>query len=178
YSFIRLFVYSFILVNFLTSCQKDPLELHQKPISSEVINTDVSLKSESYLVVNSESAYETLLNNPSLQSELIEKLDKKSSFISMNDFYKSADLRNKHLQKNKQNDSQYPPELPIENDFLASIVNPDGIIQIGKHIFKIIPFAQRVLVLPSPFSQDYNDLLINNTKNERIMVFSTSESVL
>lgn len=69
-------------------------------------------------------------------------------------------------------------DVLMEDDYLASLMNEDGIIQIGKYLFKIDVNQELVFALNEANKAAYADLVATNTKNEDIMIFSTNDEVL
>jgi hypothetical protein len=70
-----------------------------------------------------------------------------------------------------------PSALIDDNDF-RSILNPDLVVQIGDHIFKINPASKKVYALPADQESEYADLLAERTSNPNIRQFSTDDAVL
>lgn len=64
------------------------------------------------------------------------------------------------------------------NDFLSTILNEDGIVEIGENIFLVDTAEQVVLVLPSVYQDQVDDLVNRNLANTNITLFSTSDDVL
>lgn len=66
----------------------------------------------------------------------------------------------------------------IRDEYFAAILNPDMVVQIGDHIFRVDPAAERVHALPVKYADEYRDLLTGNARNPHIRSFSTGDDVL
>ena len=66
----------------------------------------------------------------------------------------------------------------IADDYFASLLNSDLVIQVDKYIFRINPSTQKIYVLQTKYENEYKDLLNENTRNPHIKVFSTEDDVL
>lgn len=66
----------------------------------------------------------------------------------------------------------------LEDEYLASLMNEDGILQIGKYLFKIDINQALVFALAEENKSSYQDLVAANGGNEDIMIFSTTDEVL
>lgn len=69
---------------------------------------------------------------------------------------------------------------PEMDPFLGQVLNKDGVVQIGDHLFRIDLERDEVFVLPieRKATSDYADLLKGNTLNENISAYSTGDDVL
>lgn len=74
----------------------------------------------------------------------------------------------------------YPGQvaLLIQDEYFASILNSNLVVQIGDSIIRVSPSKERVYVLPAANEKDYRDLILGNARNKKIRVFSTNEDVL
>lgn len=65
------------------------------------------------------------------------------------------------------------------DNVLGQLLNKDGVIQIGSHIFKIDLSTEQVFVISTDNKKtDYEDLINGNTSNKKISVYSVDEDVL
>jgi hypothetical protein len=70
-------------------------------------------------------------------------------------------------------------EKEVMDAFLGTLLNKDGVIQIGKFIYKIDIVKNQVFVLSESYkNSSYIDLVVGNTFNKHIAVFSTADDVL
>lgn len=67
---------------------------------------------------------------------------------------------------------------PVEDDYLASILNKDQIVQIGDYLYRVNIADEKVFVLPAENIEQYSDLKGENTKNKNIAVYSTGDDVI
>lgn len=68
--------------------------------------------------------------------------------------------------------------LLIQDEYFASILNSNLVVQIGDSIIRVNPSKERVYVLPAAREKEYGDLIAGNARNKHIRVFSTSDDVL
>jgi len=66
----------------------------------------------------------------------------------------------------------------IDDYYLKSILNQDNIIQIGKYLYRVNKTSESVFVLHHQYSDQYADLVNENTDNINIKVYSTEEDVI
>jgi hypothetical protein len=66
----------------------------------------------------------------------------------------------------------------VKDEYFASLLNSDLIVQIGDHIFRVNPSTESVYALPAGDEKDYADLVAENTRNTRIQKFSTGDNIL
>jgi hypothetical protein len=66
----------------------------------------------------------------------------------------------------------------IRDEYFASILNPDLVVQIGDHIFRVNPSTEHVYALPAANEKEYGDLIAENTGNSHVQRFSTGDNVL
>jgi hypothetical protein len=66
----------------------------------------------------------------------------------------------------------------IRDEYFASILNADLIVQIGDHIFRVNPSKERVYALSAANEKEYSDLIAENVRNSNIRTFSTNDDVL
>lgn len=69
--------------------------------------------------------------------------------------------------------------LEMDN-FLGQLLNKDGVVQIGNHIYKVDLERDQVFVLGAEHkaTADYNDLLKGNTENKNVQAYSAGDDVL
>jgi len=66
----------------------------------------------------------------------------------------------------------------VQDEYFASILNPDLVVQIGEHIFRVNPTTERVYALPVANEEEFADLIAENTLNSHLQSFSTEDNVL
>lgn len=65
------------------------------------------------------------------------------------------------------------------DNFLGKLLNPDGVIQIEDHIYKVDLPNEKVYVIEIKNKEtDYNDLVAGNSSNKNVSVYSTDDDVL
>lgn len=62
--------------------------------------------------------------------------------------------------------------------FLAQIINSDGVVQIGKYVYKVDLSNGVVAVINSTHLSEYTDLVALNTANKNIRHFTTNDDVI
>jgi hypothetical protein len=130
-----------------------------------------------HLKFNDLSYYEKVVEDQdlNLKEQLNEQISGTQNFISLRRFYEDKNARQQYLSKSGR---QYAKENPVEDDFLASILNPDGVVQIGEWIFKVNLEKEVVLALNQKHAALYQDLVEENIDREQIYVYNTHDDVL
>lgn len=139
-----------VCVVLTTSCKKEELST----IEQQTFIPSISL-GDNYIVFNTIEDYEETVGNISETGEIPELLTNISNSL------KSGEVE----------------DLDIEDEFLASILNSDGIVQIGEWLFKVNLQNKTVLALNSSNIELYNELC-SNTENDLIYSYSTDDDVL
>lgn len=172
----RFFTLFFIIFIFFSCKKQDSVnpEANQSQSTSSVIAENV-LSQNNRLVFHSLEDYELYVSDSSKKSQLIAATNSTDSYISISRYASDANLR-----KAASSRFQSSPEIvdSLYPEFLTSILNPDGIVQIEDYIIKVDMSKERVLVLHATDSSYYEDLVNNNLTNEKIRQFSTDEDVL
>lgn len=120
----------------------------------------------------------------SYQNMVEDKTDvERSAFISFLQSKKDYNSLRKSYSKAKQTSSgralgAKETEIAESNDFLASILNEDGLIAIGEYYFKINLNSERVFVLSVKNESELEDLKQEAVANQNILIFSTDDDVL
>lgn len=107
------------------------------------------------------------------KTQLVNFLDKKADYISLRKAYFGL-----KRPANGRALSAQETEVIESNEFLSSLLNEDGLIEIGDHYFKVNLSSERVYVLSNQFESEIADLKEENTDNKNILVFSTNDDVL
>ena len=140
--------------------------------ASQLLVNDVSLE-KGYLKFASVEAFENFLGeeNDERKSELLTRV-KDANFTSWREnFLEHED----ELAPNGRTEAE---DILVEDEYISSLMNEDGILQIGKYLFKINVAQELVLALDEADQKHYDDLVAENTNDEKIMVFSTNDDVL
>ncbi len=119
---------------------------------------------------NRRSFEEEISSSPSNNNSVARVAKKHEGFVSMWDYYKNKKAYN--TRGRIRSDT-----LPVLDDYLATILSPEGLIQIGKWIFKINLPEEKCYVLEESNIESYSDLINENVSNH-VRVFPTSETVL
>ncbi|WP_299761903.1 hypothetical protein [uncultured Pontibacter sp.] len=82
------------------------------------------------------------------------------------------------LQKQVESSQEVDEASLFEDDFFASMVSPQGIIQIGEWVFKIDLRREKVYALPASETSLVANLKQAQPSHDKIRVFSTSDDVL
>ena len=112
--------------------------------------------------------YERVVDNPKteLKNEFIKTINTLTNFNSYSKQLPSSGDRSTRDARS------------IKDEYFASILNPDLVVQIGGYIFKVNPASEKVYALPVDDEAQYKDLISENTANTKIRVFSTNDDVL
>jgi hypothetical protein len=167
--FHRSFLAVIVAMLFFTSCRKD------ENVTIPVKKADVST-ANARLVFKDRSTFESystsLGNIPkdmSVQTYL-RNAESKLNFSSMRAVDQDAliNVPNARIMK----------EAGIEDDYLASMLNPKGIVQIGEWIIKVDVPNKKVYALNEKDENLINDLEKDIPSHEKIRLFSTDDEVL
>jgi hypothetical protein len=154
YSIILFFIFAATLF----SCQNEDV-LIQDPLQSQVKPKYNVTVVDNMLFFKSRDDYEKTINYlAQLGDENFVNWEKEISFNSLRANYKENELE----------------EMGIEDNMLATLLNPKSQIRIGENIFKIDMKNEKVFVIPfSDYSKFYD---FGTKKNQR--TFSTEDDVL
>lgn len=136
------------LTIFLLSCSKKEADLQT---STENIPDRI--------IFESIDEYDELVQNPDETGEALQKIAISSSDPSDT------------IETLGDSDTLYP-------EFLQQILNKDRIVQIGNWLIKVDLLNERVLVLETEYSENYQKLVDNDLSFEHIQIFSTEDDVL
>lgn len=153
-----LFILGFIGAG-LIGCQKDSIQKD----NNSVYNTEAGMSTDGkMLIFKSIQDYENAIENKA-DLNYQQLLDNANS-LNFNNYLSShsnSDVENKM------------------DDFFGQLLNEDGAIQIGNHIFKIDLNSEKVYSLNiNNRNSSYKDLLKGNSSNKDISVFSTGDDVI
>lgn len=162
-----------VLILALNACRQD--ETPQPNEGLSLLSSEASV-TRGILTFSSADFYTTLIESgdDERKSTLVAELNQIDSYNSLKD-------RLNKMEKSVSNGralTSLEVEVIEDNDFLATILNEDGMIAIGEHYFKINFTDEIVYVLPVSFQDQLEDLRNENLSNGNIMVFSTSDDVL
>ena len=91
----------------------------------------------------------------------------------------SADFRSMLLEWGSASSGRKKNEpMPVENETLASMLNADGVVQIGKWIIKVNPKDSLVTLIDEKHLSNQYKNLLSDTKSSEIYRFSTNDDVL
>lgn len=101
-------------------------------------------------------------------------MDKDKHYVSLR---KSVHLQEKSSVNSRKLSAQ---ELQVveTNEFLASLLNENGLITIGEYTFKVNLGSEKVYALNNEFIHQLEDLKNENVENNNILEFSTDDDVL
>lgn len=158
----------------LLSCDQENLNFSETETKIS-ITQDVSIIN-GVVSFRSIESYTDLIENQdrTLKRDLVQKLD------IVNGYQPFKSLKGKDSQNGRVNKSLSAEEVELieTNDFITTLINSDGLIQIGEYIFKIDLQTEKCFVLESRYNTEISDLVNGNTQNEKIMTFSTNDDVL
>lgn len=148
------------------SCHKDEITRPASPVKNQ-FNLSVA---ENRLVFKSVSDYERAVSitNPKESSAFLEQVNSMEGFVSV------SEKNNMETAKRRGDEL----DLLLDDDFMSSILNSDGTVQIGNYIILIDVSEDLVYAIDAKFSQQYSDLVARNTDNHNIMVFSAEDDVI
>lgn len=158
------------LLNF-SSCKKKVLELEPQATNSPAMDAqNINVVNGRLVFDNRRSFEEEISSSPSNNNSVARVAKKHEGFVSMWDYYKNKKSYNTRGRISSDT-------LPVLDDYLATILSPEGLIQIGKWIFKINLPEEKCYVLEESNIESYSDLINENVSNH-VRVFPTSETVL
>jgi hypothetical protein len=165
-----------IAVCWLSACSDNLVEEASLPEVETTtlvsLTDDVSLENN-YLKFASPEAFESFLGeeNEDKKVELINRI-KEVSFTSWQENFLASE---EQLAPNGRTEAE---DILIEDEYISSLMNEDGVLQIGQYLFKINVNQELVFALNESDKNHYDELVAENDKNEKIMVFTTSDDVL
>lgn len=143
----------------LIGCKKESLPISEINISE--ISSDGKL-----LIFNSVEGFERNVDEQNVESR--EHLLSKISSQNYKNYFSVDHPELKNGESSQEMD-----------DFFGQLLNEDGAIQIGNHIFKIDLGTDQVFVIKSENKEsDYDDLINGNTNNKNVAVYSVDQEVL
>jgi hypothetical protein len=144
------------------ACKKETKDVSQSTIIEQNENFNIHSDGK-MLIFESLEAYNKVVDNPTeeLRSEFKQTISK----------MKYTSYAEKLLET-KSNDDL------IGDDYLASILNDDWIVQIGSYLYRVNKPTESVYVLSAANSNEYQDLVNENKANINIRKFSTSDNVI
>lgn len=147
---------------FLTNCEKDSINKtnHANSTNEFGVTTDGRI-----LIFKSVEDYENAVDS--------ENKEQRSSLLKIINDLKFKNYFDGGLSNDKNVSSQKM------DDFFGQLLNEDGAIHIGNHIFKIDLSTDQVFVIDSKQEQsDYEDLINGNIDNKNVSVYSVDQEVL
>jgi hypothetical protein len=151
----------------VVGCEKDTSKGNSENVESS--NATVILPEIQYdgrmLVFNTSDDYGSYVNNP--DSVTVVSLTKQTETLGFESYYSKCT----EVGFDKNNDI-------IQDDYLASILNEDCIVQIGEYLYRVNVASESVYVMSSQFIELYEDLVNEDITNKNIMKFSTDEDVI
>lgn len=165
---------SAVFILALLSCDPESIDFSATEKKTS-ISQDVSVIN-GVVSFRSIQSYTDLIENQdgTFKKNLVQKLDEVDSYQP----FKSLKIKDSPNGRVSKSLSTEEVELIDTNDFITTLINSDGLIQIGEYVFKIDLQSETCFVLESKYQAEIADLIIGNTQNERIMTFSTSDDVL
>src|SRR5690554_7283133 len=143
----------------LIGCKKESLPI------SEIKNSEITSDGK-LLIFKSVEGFEKTVNEQNVES--LEQLLSKISSQNYKNYFSVDHPELKNGESNQEMD-----------DFFGQLLNEDGAIQIGSHLFKIDLGTDQVFVIKSENKEsDYDDLINGNTNNNNVAVYSVDQDVL
>lgn len=143
----------------IVGCNKENIAI------SEINKNEVSIDGK-LLVFNSVEDFERLVDEQNLESR--EHLLSELSTENYKNYF--------NIDHPELNNGESSQEM---DNFLGQLLNEDGAIQIGRHIFKIDLGTEKVFVIKSENKElDYDDLINGNTNNTNVAAYSVDQEVL
>ncbi len=171
-----------LVLGFLSSCEK-----HTEEILSEVNSNELKLENQIAPPSFNGVKVEALTSSTARQEER-----KFLSFATVEDFEKTmASLSSENIEEwekyfgfesaRKTKDEETLSKEGIEDEYLAAVLSPENIIQIGKWAFRIDILNERVAVVEADSKENVARLFDINYKtqlDENFMLFSTDDNIL
>ena len=150
------------------SCQK---EVVNEPAS--IVNNTCNLSViDNRLVFNTISDYEGAVSLTNCEQTVAFT----KQVNSLNNFTSYSEKQNTAAKRVKEGSAL--DSLLDGEDFLKSILNSDGAVQIGNYIILLDLANDLVYAIDAKFSDQYSDLVARNINNPNIMSFSTEDEVI
>ncbi len=166
-TFFRLL--SVILVIFcLYSCNKQVKNEDLPPLGNSIKNSIVKRQGQTYfdgskIVFQDPETFEQEMNTIETEQDA-EMFEHKFSYYTS--------YRSKYYQINQKQDT-------LIDEALSSVLNSDGVVQIGDWVFKLDMPNEKVYVIGNTDTDgNYQDLVSGNTQNSKILEFSTDDNVI
>jgi hypothetical protein len=157
--------YLIILVAVITGCQKEELPSKNDLQATSALNANQGQEIrniDNRLVFKDRKAYDKTIKHLSeIGDENFQNWEIRYNFISMRKFYED------------QTD-----QMPIHDDLLATMLNPEGFIQIGKIVFNIDPETEAVYAFSENIPENIRKIKNRNFDGADIVKFRDSDNVL
>ncbi len=162
-------IFSVFLTRALTACKKEIIATHDEAQKETMLVERLGLTTDGKLLKFATlEAYEKAVDHEQaeLQEEMLTSI-KKASFPN---YFSNSTV----IEKNAN-----AKEGQEMDDFLGQLLNKDGAVQIGEHIYKVDLQKEKVFVIEAKNStSDYSDLINGRTSNKNVKEFSTDDDVL
>ena len=129
------------------------------------------LKPTDYIGVSTDGRM-LVFENSEKYNSLVSNLD--SAFIV--NFY--PDMVALDYQALKESSLEKSNNIGVDDEFLASLLNQDNIMQIGDYLYRVNKSKESVYVLAAEHFNQYTDLVNENLNNENVREYSTNEDVV
>ena len=147
------------------SCQKEqPID-----VVSPDSNSGVTVRNN-LLVFKTSDDYCNLVDNASSE-QMFNFVNEVKSMKNFTSYYENAILFSK--VPSVLSDSNF-----INDEFLQTILNKDGAVQIGNYIYKIDVNNEKVFVLNAENASQYSDVVEGDTSNTNVRAFSVNDEVI
>lgn len=156
----------------MQACKKSIAPTHEEPASTELqIKTDRA-------VFKSEKDYSLFWTQPDEQQKtFLNSLQNNAEFTSLPESQKGGNLNTRQKTKG----CVIPKDVLEANSDFFSLLNSDGVIQIGGNVFRIDYCNKAGYLISSTAAQDaatYEDFLAGKTTNPEVRSFSLDVDVL
>lgn len=163
---IKVSLFLFVLGISSISCKKENVEIsNTNQIQTELQESRDGISSDGkMLIFESVESYERAIHN--LSNERIELLISQISNLPFNNYFSKEHTFSESTVQEM-------------DEVLGQLLNEDGAIQIGKHVFKIDMDKEQVFVMSIEDKEsNYSELIAGNSENEKVSVYSFNDDVL
>ncbi len=162
-------IFSVFLTTALTACKKEIIATQDEAQKETMLVERLGLTADGKLLKFATlEAYEKAVDHEQaeLQEEMLTSI-KKASFPN---YFSNSTVIEKNANAKEDHEM---------DDFLGQLLNKDGAVQIGEHIYKVDLQKEKVFVIEVKNSiSDYSDLINGRTSNKNVKEYSFDDDVL
>jgi len=165
-------ILALIIVFTIVACEEQQVAVEQTA-TSELIGNDVFMKDNVVTFRNMDYyiSFVEGVKNEDKKKSLVGKIKDVTGYVP---YYKTLQKARPGISSRSEDEISFLEE----DDFITTLLNNDGIIEIGPYVFKVNLLTERVYVLESIYKEELMGELIAENDHPMIQVFSTNDEVL